>query len=286
MLRRALAVAFAVSIAQAWQNQSPAAPAGPPHLVNSHSVLRLSGQEKTQVTEDVVYADNGGQTQKTDIYLPQGVRKSDRLPAVIALSGGDFTKHWGFYKDLGRQIAASGMAGVIPDKRYRRGQHVEGSEDIASLMKYLAENGEQHNIDGSRVCLWAFSAGGLLLSTGMGGQTPQVKCLVNFYAVTDLSPFPDVSPEVAASDYNPIQRLRADPSKVPPVMVVRAGKDSEVLNRGLDAFVSEALARNVEVVAVNYPEGQHGFDLWDDNDTSRRIIRQALEFERLHLGVH
>ena len=181
-------------------------------------------------------------------------------------------------------IAASGMIGVIPDKRYRRGQTVEGSEDIRALIAFLRENAGKYNGDGSRICLWAFSAGGMLLNVGMRGELPQVKCLVDFYGILDIGRFPDAPKEAAESDYNPIVRMRRDPDKLPPMLIARAGKDRAPLNEGIDRFLAEAPAKNLAIEVVNYPEGQHGFDLFDDNDRSRQIVRRALQFLRENLG--
>jgi len=68
------------------------------------------------------------------------------------------------------------------------------------------------------------------------------------------------------------------------MLIARAGKDRAPLNEGIDKFVSEALAKNLNIEVINYPEGQHGFDLYDDNDHSRRVVRRALQFMRENFG--
>jgi hypothetical protein len=55
------------------------------------------------------------------------------------------------------------------------------------------------------------------------------------------------------------------------------------LNEKLDRFVSEALAHNLPVTLVNHPSGPHSFDLLDDGETSREIVRRILAFMRFHL---
>jgi acetyl esterase/lipase len=276
-----LCAATAMAQAPAPQNQPPQF-----DVVKSHNVLHVPGQEKAKLHSDVVYASPNNEPQKTDIYLPAGVKTTDRLPVVIALSGADKAKHWGFYKELGQLIAAHGMAGVIPDKRYQRGQRQEGADDILALMKFVAENGAKYNLDGSRICLWAFSGGGLLMSVGLRGETPEVKCIVNFYAVSDISRFPGATADMATSPLNPLHRLReAEVEKLPPMLVVRAGKDNPDLNAGIEEFIQTAFHRNAKIMAINYAGGQHGFDLLDDNDFSRTVIKRALEFEQATLRV-
>jgi acetyl esterase/lipase len=56
------------------------------------------------------------------------------------------------------------------------------------------------------------------------------------------------------------------------------------LNDALDRFAAKALAANLPVTIVNHPSGPHAFDIFDDSDASREIIRQMLAFMRFHLG--
>ncbi len=55
------------------------------------------------------------------------------------------------------------------------------------------------------------------------------------------------------------------------------------LNQSVDEFVREALAHNISIDLMNHPEGQHSFDMLDDNARSREIIRATLEFIKAHL---
>ena len=282
MIRFVSVLLLTATVTAQQTNTTPTPPQ--PDVINSHNVLHIPGQENAKLVADVIYTGTGADTQKTDVYISADAKPSDKRPLVIALSGADKAKHWGFYKELGQVIAASGMIGVIPDKRYRRGQTAEGSQDIRALIGFLKDNAGKYSGDGSRVCLWAFSGGGMLLNVGMRGDLPQIKCLVNFYGVVDIGRFPDAPKEAAESDYNPIVRLRRDPDKLSPMLIARAGKDRAPLNEGIDKFVSEALAKNLNIELIDYPEGQHGFDLYDDNDHSRQIVRRALQFIRENFG--
>jgi hypothetical protein len=55
------------------------------------------------------------------------------------------------------------------------------------------------------------------------------------------------------------------------------------LNDALDRLVSKMLTWNTPVTLVNHASGPHAFDLFDDSDISREIIRQTLAFLRFHL---
>jgi hypothetical protein len=43
------------------------------------------------------------------------------------------------------------------------------------------------------------------------------------------------------------------------------------------------VAANLPISLANHPTGPHAFDIMDDSETSRGIIRQILAFLRLHL---
>jgi hypothetical protein len=44
-----------------------------------------------------------------------------------------------------------------------------------------------------------------------------------------------------------------------------------------------ATARNLPLTLVNHATGPHAADMDDDTDATRRIVRQVLDFLRLHL---
>jgi hypothetical protein len=69
-----------------------------------------------------------------------------------------------------------------------------------------------------------------------------------------------------------------------PMFIARAGLDAEMVNRGIDVFIEEALSANAFLELVNHPSGRHGFDFLDDDDRSRSIIAGALAFAKTHLG--
>jgi acetyl esterase/lipase len=67
--------------------------------------------------------------------------------------------------------------------------------------------------------------------------------------------------------------------------VVRAGQDDPELNRTIDEFVSAAKQHNLAVELIHQPDGHHAFDVADDSDASREVIRYVLGFLRSRLGT-
>lgn len=249
---------------QAAQNQNPQAPprfdpAAPPLL------FRLPGQERARVLKDLVYKKVGETELKMDLYLPAEAQPGARLPAILFASGASETKHWNIYKNYGEVTAAQGMVGVQFNKRYL--PTAEGLntayEDIRDLFEHLRQNAERYQIDKDRLCLWGFSAGGALVGAGMLGDQPYIRCLVSYYGIGQLGPRRQVT---ALGD------------KLPPMLVVRAGLDNVNLNNAIDLFVQEAINRNLRLDFINYPDGLHAFDILNDNERTREIIRRTFEF--------
>ena len=44
-----------------------------------------------------------------------------------------------------------------------------------------------------------------------------------------------------------------------------------------------ALKKNLPVTLINYTNGLHGFDAYNDNDTTRMIVKRTIEFWRFYL---
>ena len=71
-----------------------------------------------------------------------------------------------------------------------------------------------------------------------------------------------------------------------PMLFLRAGGDwFPGLNAALDKVVAKAIQRNLPVTYVNHAAGTHGFELDQDNELSREMVRRVLRFLRWHLGL-
>ncbi len=264
---------------------APRRPAERPLLPDpseTHLVLSLPGQDSVRPREDIIYRRAEDRDLKMDLYLPPGAKT--RPPVVVLVSGAADSKRLGGFRDMGRLLAVSGLAAVTYDKRFPRGTAglQTGAEDTMELLRHLRSHEADYGIDADRTCLWVFSAGGALLSTVLRGETPQVRCAVSYYGVADLTPFMTEAPEQereqarAASPAWVIQGARA----VPSLLIVRAGLDAGQLNEGIDRLVQRALERNADLTVVNYADGHHAFDVLDDNERSREVLRATLEWIR------
>jgi acetyl esterase/lipase len=109
---------------------------------------------------------------------------------------------------------------------------------------------------------------------------------VSFYGVLDMSSelssvANEADRETLLRRYSPVHALEslvASGGKSPPVFIARAGKDSASINNGIDRFASAGLRLKVPITVVNYADGDHGFDGFNDTAESRKVIAAALRF--------
>jgi hypothetical protein len=66
-------------------------------------------------------------------------------------------------------------------------------------------------------------------------------------------------------------------------LVVRAGRDQFGVNTSLDSFIAGALQKDLPVRMINHAGAPHAFDLFEDSEATREIIREILRFMQFHL---
>jgi len=262
-------------------------------VLGARVFYKIAGMEGAKVRKDVVYKTVPGIELKADFYVPRrrGAKRSKGLPAVVLIHGGLLPpnlrtkpKEWGSFVSFGRLAAASGFVGVTFNTRFHNWANLsEPQSDVNDLIAYLRANSERLGIDKDRITLWAFSAGGLLLTEPIRRPPAHIKCLVAYYPAfrpRDLgSRVPGTISDETLNQFSAVAAL--GDQKLPPTLVARAGLDTD-LNRGVDAFIQAALAKNAFIEILNHPAGRHAFDVLDDNDRTGEIVKRTLEFIKTH----
>jgi acetyl esterase/lipase len=259
-----------------------AAAQGPRDQMKIPVFYTVPGMDAVRVEREIVFATAGATTLKADVYLPAA---RGTYPVVVLVSGGA-VNDWrtsAFYTSFARVLAAQGLAAVNYDKRLARDRNAvpEASHDSLTLVDYLKSHAAKYGLDTSRLCSWHFSAGGTVAGTMLGEQSP-ASCVVLTYAMLSLGPG-DQDPRLAPHSALVQARERAD--RFPPTLVVRAGRDSKMLNDSIEAFVAAALSKNAPVSLINYPAGDHGFEILNDTEETRRVIAQSIEWVKSRLGL-
>lgn len=261
------------------------------HVARRRVVYSLPGMEEVSVRRDIEYRADEAGALTLDIYYPPSASGGTRLPAVVFVAGypdEGFAAHLGCkFKEMGalvswgRLTAAAGVAAVTYTNR-------EPARDAHAVLEYVRRNADALGVDENRIGLWAGSGNvplALSLLMREGGERP--RCAVLCYGYTlDLAGSEGVAEASRTWGFvNPCAARRVGelPPRVP-LFVARAGRDEMPrLNETLDRFVCEALKHNLPLTLTNHAEGRHAFDLFDDGETSREVVRQILAFMRVHL---
>ncbi|HZB46749.1 MAG TPA: tetratricopeptide repeat protein, partial [Pyrinomonadaceae bacterium] len=134
--------------------------------------------------------------------------------------------------------------------------------DLAALIDYVRANAADLHVDANRVGLWSCSFHAMMgLPVALDETRKYIRAAVFYYGVMTEHP------------------TRNDV----PFFVARAGDDDPQLNGSIDVFMKAAVEEEVPVTFVNYVGGQHAFDLLDDTERTREIIRQTIDFLKFNL---
>jgi hypothetical protein len=240
------------------------------------AVLELPGMDSIEVKRGQPYGEGG----TFDLYLAP---TRDPAPTVVFVYGfpdprfAQGLRQMGAYTSWGRLLASSGMHAVAYSYR-------DPALDLAALLAHLRGNAASLAIDPSRMGLWAASGNvptalHLLMTQPPGAF--RAAALLYGYMLDVPSAAEQFGIGVPARG-RPIDDL----PRQTPLLVVRAGQDqTPTLNASLDAFVHEALSRDLPLSLINQAGAPHSFDLFDDSEASRVTIRKVLRFLHEQLAV-
>jgi len=254
-------------------------------------VYRIPGMDAVKVRHDVEYREGEAGAFTLDIYYPPDSQSGARLPAVVFVTGypdpgiqkmlGCKFKEMGAYISWGQLTAASGLVAITYT-------NLEPTADIHALLQYVRQHAAELGIDENNIGVWACSGNvPNALSVLMQEGSDYLKCAVLCYGLMlDMDGLTHVAEAAGLWGFaNPCAgKSVADLPQGLPLFIVRAGQDQMPhLNETIDRFLTKALTHNLPVTFVNHPTAPHAFDLIEESEASRGIIRQILAFMRQHL---
>lgn len=270
-------------------------------ILKSRIVIPVPGRENVVARRNLTYKSVDGEDLKMDVFMPEEPGIEERKPAILFIHGGPLPatfpvppKDWGVFVTYGELAAASGFVGITFNHRYTSLRDLELSvADIKGAIQYIQAQADSLDVNPDRLCLWTFSGGGPQLAPFLRDRPEHLRCIVAFYTVFDPRAFSQMEgmkeladlPESEMATYSPEEELAGKEGILPPMFIARAGLDQPAINQSIDSFVQKALAANGDVELINYPEGHHGFDVYDDTTRSREIISLAMNFVKARFGV-
>lgn len=141
--------------------------------------------------------------EKLDLYLPTPPPEGKLSPALVWIHGGGWkggTKNESRAKNICGTAATAGYVAVSIDYLLGEGAWPTNIEDCKNAVRFLRANAAKYRIDPNRIAVAGGSAGGHLalmvaLTAGKDGLEPAapypgvssaVRCVVNFYGITNL----------------------------------------------------------------------------------------------------
>ena len=225
-------------------------------------VLDHPGMQHVVVKPDVRFLDDAKGKLHMDVYLPPGMKKQEKRPAIVFLNGiGDDAgqpkvKSWGIYTSWPRLMAANGYIGISMESDGNRIQ-----ESLQGIFDFIAKNGEAYHIDAERLGVYAASANVRYCMTYLMGEhaSKGIRAAALYYGWPPAGPY----------------------RKDLPVLNVVAESDA---GPGVyDQLWKDVLANHAPwtiKMASNLP---HAFDAFSDNDESRRVIQETISFWKNYL---
>ncbi len=272
--------------------------------------IDLSGIEESEKTINA-----GGFDIKLNIVRPEGIK--EKLPVFIFVHGGgwvlgDYPTHQRMVRDL---VVNSGFAAVFvdytrtPDEKFPR-----QINEIYAALEWVAENGDEINVDGKNLAIVGNSVGGnmaavtALMAKDKGG--PEIKLQILMWLVADSDferqswkefgekrflsanlmkwmwdlyiPEPEQRKEIYAS---PLQASVEQLKGLPPALIQVA--ENDILRDEGEAYGRKLDEAGVPVTTVRYNGMIHDFGLLNglaELPQTRSLFEHAAAELKKHLG--
>lgn len=239
-------------------------------------------EEKSTVDDNGILRISGVTVPTMSVYLPEKSKATGA--AVLICPGGGYgilaASHEG--SDLAKWFNERGIAGVVlkyrlPNPKAMTSQHEVPLMDAMQAMKLIRQNAAGWNIDGAKIGVMGFSAGGHLASTlsthyhrgekGTNLAKPDFSILL--YPVVTFSQLNTHigsrknllgadSSDVLVRHYS--NELQVD-AKTPPAFLVHSEDDKSVPVENSIQYYLALKKFSIPAEAHFYPEGGHGYGL-------------------------
>ncbi|MFL9836158.1 alpha/beta hydrolase [Flavobacterium sp. ST-75] len=282
-------------------------------LVNAQAGVPVdySGIEESEktITQD-------GYTVTLNIVKPEGT--SQKLPAFVFIHGGgwvlgDYPTHKRMVRDL---VVLSGAAGVFVNYTPSpEAQYPQATEEIYAVVKWVAENGNEINVDGSKLAVVGNSVGGNMTAVtairAIQNNGPKLTNLVMFWPIVAAdfetstyqrfgenrfltTPLMKWMYDQYTKDLNQREEVYASPLNAsedilkhfPPTFIPVA--EADVLREEGEAFGRKLDQAGVEVATIRYNGMIHDFGLLNalaDIPQTKALFRQAAAELKKYLFV-
>lgn len=253
-------------------------------ILKKRIVLKFSQDVTAKVISDISYFEEDSSS-KMDIYLPCETTQKP-LPCVFLVHGltskKQSPKDWGLYISWAEYFTASGFACVVMNHGLCNEKAIGDSERyLAKSVDYVRQNADVYSIDSYNIGLFYFSGGGILMSYALKENRDFIKAVAGYYTKLEITRKRSYSDDFMSS-YSPVRMIHEMVPKYP-FYLVKAKKDLGRIKKSIDAFYEKAKALSWDMHLSIHESGRHAFDIMTDNDRSREIINETMNFFKKHM---
>jgi len=190
-----------------------------------------------------------------DVYYPPHFDGSTALPAVILFS--DNAEMIDYFQTVAwaELYAASGIAAIT----YQAKRTV--SKDYEALLAYVVEHSKELHVNANRLALWAVSS---LVQSAMNAVQQANENHPNHLSC-------------AVFLYGRPASLRTNWDGTP-VLLVFGGRDDYAKSTYKRRFESQAAEVGLTYEIIEYEDGDHAFDVFQDTEESIRCIQRIVDY--------
>jgi dienelactone hydrolase len=206
------------------------------------------------------------------LYLPDGIAEGGSRPAVLMVHGGPVPPEraerppdWPAYRAYGALLARAGLVGVMIEHGFVSDETLpRARDDVRAAIEALRADPA---VDPTRVGLWFFSAGGLLLGSFLDPPPDGVAAVAGTYAYVGDEDLPSLGladgVQVAARSSLPL-------------LLVRPEHDVDEIAAVTDDLLARCAKASRPVDVLEVSGAHHGFETVDDTDAARAAIRDSV----------
>lgn len=203
-----------------------------------------------------------------DLYLPG----TSPAPAVLMVHGGPLRpdlparpRQWTAYQAYGALLAQAGLVGGMFEHGFVDDDSLGvARDDVHAALDALRGD---PRVDGNRVGLWFFSAGGFLMGSFLEPVPEGVVAVAGTYAAVGDEELPDIGL---------VDGIAAAPRSAVPLLLVRPEHDFDWIVSATDELLERCSTADRPVDVLDVPGAHHGFENVDDTDATRDAIRRSI----------
>ena len=203
-----------------------------------------------------------------DLYLAERTP----APAVLMVHGGPVPKdreirppQWPAYPAYGALLAQAGLVGGMFEHGFVDDDTLGvARDDVAAALAALRAD---PRVDGDRVGLWFFSAGGYLMGSFLEPVPDGVVAIAGTYAAVGDEELPDIGL---------VDGIEAAPRSTVPLLLVRPEHDLDWIVPITDELLERCAVASREVEVIDVSGAHHAFETVDDTDEAREGIRRSI----------